>query len=465
VVLRTALLSLCLAATAAAQPASDLLQSGIFAQETAGDLEGAIRIYRQILAAPSELRVYAAQAQYRLGLCLLRKGDKTAAAEALRAVIRNYPEERNLAALARESMPDDSSLLPAPWPETEVAEYRWNIPNVDDGWSLTRIAPAADRKTLRIQLNFYSPRLYTTKVEVDRAAMRPVRAIYHPANQPILTTGTERRAATGPYEYGEVLYLLRRMPLYTGWSATIPVKGPDGSVTDLKASVGDMETVTVPAGTFKCFKVVLETDPNATPLQYSAAGSDWQVSGASQSLWYAVDSGRALVKMRVATFTGELTSLRTGEQLGPVSFHDPGVGFSFSTPPGWIFHARPGFSGPATSVDLLDPELEVVATISFKSKKTAPANIEQELAAGAVEEQNLRPNLVTRGTLVTGQIGAHASIVWIGERPGPEGKIVRWTTWVQSENTRGSIAVAVPAEEFERFRARFQPIINSFRMP
>jgi len=460
-----------LAAGAAAQPASDLLQSAIFAQETAGDLDGAIRIYRQILASNSDMRLYAPQAQYRLGICLLRKGDITGAAEALQAVIRNYPGERELVDRARESLPRAGELLPAPWPATEVAEYRWTIPHVDDGWSLTRIAPGAAANSLRIQMNFYSPRLYSTLVDVDRANMRPMRAAYRPPSEPLLNGRWQGvrvlpgSAGLAAYQYGELLYLLRRMLLYSGWKATIPVAGPNGSLVELNASVTAQETVTVPAGTFKCFKVRLATDPKVTPPKYSAVGADWQVFGPGQSLWYAVDGTRPLVKMQVAELTGELTSLRTGEQMGTTSFRDPVIGYSFTVPAGWMYHSRTASGGPATSVDLLDPELQVFVTISCKSKKTAPENIEEELVTGALNEQNLRPGLETKGAIEHGQIGGHRCVTWIGERTGPEGKVVRWTTWIQSESTRASFAVAMPAEDFERFRARFQAILNSFRMP
>ena len=56
---------LCLASSASAQPASDLLQSGIYHQDTLGDLDAAIRIYRQILSSGAGVRLYTAQAQYR----------------------------------------------------------------------------------------------------------------------------------------------------------------------------------------------------------------------------------------------------------------------------------------------------------------------------------------------------------------------------------------------------------------
>ena len=51
--------------SASAQPASDPLQSGIYGQDTIGDLDAAIRIYRQILDSGTGVRLYAAHAQYR----------------------------------------------------------------------------------------------------------------------------------------------------------------------------------------------------------------------------------------------------------------------------------------------------------------------------------------------------------------------------------------------------------------
>ena len=90
------------AAAALGQPTSDLLQSAIFAQEARGDLDTAIRIYQQILAGGPSMRLYAAQAQYRLGVCELRKKDAAAAKAAFAALARDFPDERELIARSRE---------------------------------------------------------------------------------------------------------------------------------------------------------------------------------------------------------------------------------------------------------------------------------------------------------------------------------------------------------------------------
>jgi TolA-binding protein len=75
-----------------AQTASELLQKGIYSQETAGDLDGAIAIYRQIVNSGSSPRDVAAQAQYRLAQSLLQKGDLPNGAQEFSNLARNYAD-------------------------------------------------------------------------------------------------------------------------------------------------------------------------------------------------------------------------------------------------------------------------------------------------------------------------------------------------------------------------------------
>jgi hypothetical protein len=88
-----------------AQTAAELLQKGIFDQETAGDLDGAIAIYHQIVNSGSSPRDVAAQAQYRLAQSLLQKGDLPNGAQEFANLARNYADYgklvSNLATQAR----------------------------------------------------------------------------------------------------------------------------------------------------------------------------------------------------------------------------------------------------------------------------------------------------------------------------------------------------------------------------
>jgi tetratricopeptide (TPR) repeat protein len=94
-----AFLSLALAVASfgfAAESPSVLLQKGIFAEETEGNLDAAIRIYQQIVAEGEANRSLAAQAQYRLGVCYQKKGHKDQAIAALRQLITAFPNEGEL---------------------------------------------------------------------------------------------------------------------------------------------------------------------------------------------------------------------------------------------------------------------------------------------------------------------------------------------------------------------------------
>ena len=88
----------------AAQSPAELLEKGIYTQETVGDLDRAIEIYHKILTSSPSARTYAAQAQYRLAQCLLQKGAKIEAAREFKRVVDVYSEERDLAGKARESL-------------------------------------------------------------------------------------------------------------------------------------------------------------------------------------------------------------------------------------------------------------------------------------------------------------------------------------------------------------------------
>jgi hypothetical protein len=96
--LSAAILGLALAAwpAAAEDSAAVQLQKGIFAQQTTGDLDAAIQIFRQIIASNPVERVYAAQAQMHLAQALLQKGDLNGAAMEFTTLASNYSEFRDL---------------------------------------------------------------------------------------------------------------------------------------------------------------------------------------------------------------------------------------------------------------------------------------------------------------------------------------------------------------------------------
>ena len=100
---RVVLILLFLVTAGFGQSVAELLEKGIYTQETIGNLDGAIQIYRQILKSAPKQRAYAAQAQSRLVECLVGKGDLKGALQEFGNLAKNYPDSNELVeAMARQ---------------------------------------------------------------------------------------------------------------------------------------------------------------------------------------------------------------------------------------------------------------------------------------------------------------------------------------------------------------------------
>src|SRR3954471_7741895 len=96
-----------IAAIQSARPASfsELLEKGIYTEETKGDIGAAIEVYQQIARDPAADRNLAAQAQLRVGLCYLKLGDKTKAVAALERLTQDFPDKQKLLSIMEKQMP------------------------------------------------------------------------------------------------------------------------------------------------------------------------------------------------------------------------------------------------------------------------------------------------------------------------------------------------------------------------
>jgi len=81
-----------------------LLQEGLYAENTEGDLEKAISLYEQVLEQYKDVERLAARATYQLGMCYLKKGDKEKAAEYFDEVVNYYPEQTTVVKKAQSQL-------------------------------------------------------------------------------------------------------------------------------------------------------------------------------------------------------------------------------------------------------------------------------------------------------------------------------------------------------------------------
>jgi carboxyl-terminal processing protease len=88
-----------------AAPPAELLEKGIYTEETKGELQAAIQLYQQIVDDPQAQRGLVAQAQLRLGLCQLKLGNKPQAISAMDRLTREFPDKDALMSVVGQQMP------------------------------------------------------------------------------------------------------------------------------------------------------------------------------------------------------------------------------------------------------------------------------------------------------------------------------------------------------------------------
>jgi hypothetical protein len=109
-------------AGAEAKSATLLLQEGIYAEETEGNLDKAIGIYQEAAKAAGESEKAAAEAVFRTGMCYLKKGNKSEAAKQFQLVLTKYASQTAIAAEATSQL---QAMGKTKYPEIpdEVMEY------------------------------------------------------------------------------------------------------------------------------------------------------------------------------------------------------------------------------------------------------------------------------------------------------------------------------------------------------
>jgi hypothetical protein len=247
--------ALLLGAPASAQSAADLLQKGIHAQETVGDVDSAIQIFRQVAALPGANKVLAAQAQYQLVVCMLQKGDRGAARKELELLARNFPDQPDLLTKARKLVPGGDTLVPAPWGEREGSQLNIKRDGVSTGEyfyysvdpPLSYPGPANPQAVfLRWELQTANTQR-SVQVEVDRDSLRPLGKpelhsndyLGDPAAAPLAGPATDIEQSIFHYAAHATGARIQDHTEYPAADAGVQGKGSGGDVGDRDRSCAD----------------------------------------------------------------------------------------------------------------------------------------------------------------------------------------------------------------------------------
>jgi hypothetical protein len=335
-----------------------LLEKGIYAEETAGNLDEAIGIYGKIVAEARENRKFVAQAYYRLGQCYLKKGDRSKATEAFERLIAEYPEQKELVGYARSQVQvpggGNASLVFEPSRYEGVETFGFSIQSVDGAWAGTFLSSVhrirqGNADIWRIE-NFRasSPRekpefdrvdvtaLNYTPVAGERKTAGNDTEIIYRRNEVAVTAKAMGKqpsqcipAAANIYDSAQLIHLVQRLPLKEGYQAAFPLFLRErNEVAECRLAVTGVQKVYGSFGEPACYLVNLAL----------YAGSE---KVAQQYLYYTVED-HLLVKYDTGKETfnymymqvkdrSESGSGRKVEDFTSV----PGWRYSFTLPEGW----------------------------------------------------------------------------------------------------------------------------------
>jgi hypothetical protein len=446
--------ALLLGAPANAQSAADLLQKGIHAQETVGDVDSAIQIFRQVAASPAANKVLAAQAQYQLVVCMLQKGDRGAARKELDLLARNFPDQPDLATKARKLVPGGDTLLPAPWGEMEGGQLNLKRDGVFTGEYLhysVDPAPPNRGQPANPQAVILRWELTTTKtnrsaqVEVDRDSLRPLA-------KPVLRSNDDlgdpmAAAISGPaVDIEQSVFLMRRLPLAPGFNTrlnTLPFTLASKVKSPVEITVTGIEAVQTTAGRFNCYKVAMP--------------------GIGQTFWIGVEGVRPLVKFQAGNVEAELVKVWTTNVLASVieslitaGWRDPNA----SRP--WT---QPGAEDQAY-IDGPDNQRFIVTVRKLYTPKAEIARALQKAMADRTPDlgwlQRVRPE-----TVEAFEIGGQQALRCVVDSKATEGngRTTGYYVWIRTESTAAEFRAILSPDAFAVFRWKFDPVLATVKVP
>ena len=305
------------------QAGSIPLEKGNYAEVTLGDLDKAINIYEKIVKNPQAGRDEVSEALYRLGLSHLKKGNRAEALVPLKKLVRNYPEQSGFigktkailsvdttnetidgdpdSALVAKALPDTrqvkstyasnrdvknhkspSSALTVSWPDGQIK--KWRASHANSPGSYKSILWSANIATINGKKYWCFEKLdrlnkYYGRVFVDMLTHKPVFSYTKTGLRTIeVTYGSEEIELKSNHQGSE---RVKRFPikgnvydnLQFGFYSNPGNWEIDGYLDpkriffaqqegfyEIRWNVIGAETVTVPAGTFDCYKVKAEVN-------------------------------------------------------------------------------------------------------------------------------------------------------------------------------------------------------------
>jgi hypothetical protein len=456
---------------ARAESPSELLEKGIYTEQTVGDLDAAMAIYKKIVAQEKENRPAAAKALLRLGLCQLKKGDNAEATKTFEDLVKRFPDQKDQVTQAREHLEPALKLEPVPWADGEVLDMVLKMGGGEELGKCVYTASVKDlkgRKTWQVgnRLSIAGGASQTvSRVDVDFETFRPIHgwwdvavigsfdATYAPdevtINSKVQGKSSVRKIPLDKvvYDNEQAVHLFRRLPLAVGYKTTVPIfVSLSTAELPLWVEVTKKEKIKVPAGEFECFRLDLSV---------------------GQLFWVSADAHRYLVKFEAGGFSAELAAINPPK---PNEFSDAELGASLAAPAGWYFYKCPKLQKPGKLVvDILEPDAKAVVSLTaekldhLKAEEKANVRALADLQLVLLKKQ-FKQCVVRPDSWMPREISGRPAVAFTADYVQTGRKMVAYVTTVLGEATGAVVLVTIPADEFDAFKKTIDPIIDSCKV-
>ena len=460
---------------AAAASPSELLEQGIYSEETKGDVDAALKLYQQVVTEAKAGQAVAAQAQYRVGICYYKKKNYSEANAAFEKLLKDYPDQKDLIALANKYLANAMPLMPAPWVNGEEMQLDLKFPSgIKIGTACYRVyaGEANGQKIWRLRTRLVAASSQQfSRVEVEADSFQPLHcrwkinaigecdATYLPGHAELKMIGQDevkQIALSGVvYDNEEVAQLIRRLPLASGYKTTVHTFTGlgGGNIYSVQVEATGPKQVEVPAGTFDSYKVELS------------------FVGQSQTFWYSTEEHHYLLQFKGVGVIAVLAAVTQRKAGDPVQYQDPAFGFSLTAPADWMFYRTDlRDEKNKTRVMVLDPEGIATSVVSVGVRKLLSPEAQQSLRAWAEKEiaqgegrESLKELQIRPDSWKDRTVAGKPGLSLIGDYVEGAEKKIGYVVFTLGNTNAAMFGLLAKAKDFEALQPKFEAIVDSYK--
>ena len=248
------------------------------------------------------------------------------------------------------------------------------------------------------------------------------------------------------FDNEQCVQLFRRLPLAEGFKTEFNVvTSLGGSKLTLGIEVPEKETLTVPAGTFDCFKVVLNI---------------------GQTFWISADEHRYVVRFAAGGINADLVKVW---QATPGTNQSVATNeFALSIPSGWLSYEPTRKESDRVEIFLLDPRANTRSEVGARPKSTLDEAERSSPKAWTesfmVDMKKKMADFAVDGSgIVETNVGGKPAARIVANFTD-DGKQYRMLgVALMSDDTAAVLRFATTADKFDSLRKDYDSIIESFQ--